>query len=121
MTRKIWMSLLFLTIPLCACQTSGHSQSKPPSVEELLALDQHANLFQWGETIYQTNDWTNQLTVTKQKQIGVIKKTSTKHVQHGTASQLKKGTSLYSVKERRDLLIAEDDGQLKIYAAHAEG
>lgn len=124
MTRKIWMSLLMLlfTISLCACQSVQYYQSKPPTAEELLALDPHADLFQWEGVVYQTNlDWTNQLTVTKQQQVGVIQKTSNKHFQHGTASRLKKGAAIYSVKEREDLLIVEHNGQMHIYAAHAEG
>ncbi|MGG1698961.1 hypothetical protein [Bacillus zhangzhouensis] len=124
MTRKIWISILMmlLTISLCACQSVEYSSSKPPSAEELLALDKHADLFQWKGTVYQTNlDWTNDLTVTKQQQVGIIMKTSTKHFQHGTASRLKKGAAIYSVKGREDLLIVEHNGQMNIYAAHAEG
>ncbi|NQD53014.1 hypothetical protein HP440_21255, partial [Bacillus altitudinis] len=96
--------------------------SKPPSAEELLALDPQADLFQWEETVYETNiDWTKSLNVTKHQQVGVIQKTATTHFEHGTASRLKKGTPIYSVKEREDLLIAELNGQIHIYAAHAEG
>ncbi len=55
----------------------SNSESKPPSAEELLALDEQADLFQWEETIYETNiDWTKSLNVTKDQQVGVIQKTA---------------------------------------------
>ncbi|GLF91818.1 hypothetical protein Saga11_30770 [Bacillus safensis] len=125
MIRNIWFSLLImlLTFSLCACQSvQYHYQSKPPSAEEWLAIDQQADLFQWEETIYITNvDWTTSLHVTKHEQLGIIQKTATKNFKHGTASKLKKGTAIYSVKEREDLLIVELHGKTKIYAALAEG
>lgn len=114
--------MLLLATSLCACQSVQQFESKPPSAEELLALDPQADLFQWEETIYEANvDWAHQLTVTKDQQVGVIQKTAAEHFNHGTASKLKKGTAIYSVKEREDLLIAELNGQIIIYAAHAEG
>lgn len=107
---------------LYGCQSVQHSESKPPSAEEILALDEQADLFQWEETVYEANvDWIHQLTVTKDLQLGVIQKTADEHFDHGTATHLKKGTAIYSVKERKDLLIAELNGQIIIYAAHAEG
>ncbi|MGY8609156.1 hypothetical protein ACN6BA_07110 [Bacillus altitudinis] len=124
MTRKLWtyFCLMLLTICLCGCQSVRYAESKPPSAEEVLALDEQADLFQWEETIYETNiDWTKSLNVTKHQQVGVIQKTAATHFEHGTASRLKKGTPIYSVKEREDLLIAERNGQIHIYAAHAEG
>ncbi|MER3125374.1 hypothetical protein [Bacillus pumilus] len=124
MTRKLWtyLCLMLLTICLCGCQSVQYAESKPPSAEEVLALDEQADLFQWEETVYEANvDWTHQLTVTKDQQLGVIQKTADEHFNHGTATVLKKGTVIYSVKERKDLLIAELNGQIIIYAAHAEG
>lgn len=113
---------MLLTICLCGCQSVRYAESKPPSAEEVLALDEQADLFQWEETVYETNiDWTKSLNVTKNQQVGVIQKTATTHFEHGTASRLKKGTPIYSVEEREDLLIIERNGQIHIYAAHAEG
>ncbi|MEC4588269.1 hypothetical protein VSS76_13400 [Bacillus safensis] len=119
-----WISLLMmiLAIFLCACQSVQYSQSKPPSAEELLAMDQQADLFQWEGTVYETNvDWTTSLHVTKHQQVGVIQKTAVKNFEHGTASRLQKGTAIYSVKEREDMLVVELHGKTKIYTAHAEG
>ncbi|MCP9285653.1 MULTISPECIES: hypothetical protein [Bacillus] len=124
MKHNIWMSLLMmiLAIFLCACQSVQYSQSKPPSAEELLAIDQQADLFQWEGTVYETNvDWTTSLHVTKHQQVGVIQKTAAKNFEHGTASRLQKGTAIYSVKEREDMLVVELHGKTKIYTAHAEG
>nr|WP_277722438.1 hypothetical protein [Bacillus safensis]WEZ16305.1 hypothetical protein P5638_00800 [Bacillus safensis] len=100
--------MMIFAIFLCACQSLQYSQSKPPSAEELLAIDQQADLFQWEGTVYETNvDWTTSLHVTKHQQVGVIQKTAVKNFEHGTASRLQKGTAIYSVKEREDMLIAE--------------
>ncbi|MED1459353.1 hypothetical protein [Bacillus safensis] len=69
--------MMILAIFLCACQSVQYSQSKPPSAEELLAMDQQADLFQWEGTVYETNvNWTTSLHVTKHQQVGVIQKTS---------------------------------------------
>ncbi|TQR23030.1 hypothetical protein [Bacillus safensis] len=124
MTRNIWISLMMmmLTISLCACQSVQSFQSKPPSAEELLAHDPNADIFQWEGTIYETNvDWTTSLQVTKHQQVGVIQKSAVKNFKNGTASRLQKGTAIYSVKEREDMLVVEIHGKTKIYVAHAEG
>lgn len=69
--------MLLLATSLCACQSVQQFESKPPSAEELLTLDPQADLFQWEETIYETNiDWTKSLNVTKHQQVGVIQKTA---------------------------------------------
>lgn len=99
-------------------------ETKNPDAEEVLTLDSEANIFQFNDIIYQTNiDWVDELTVTKDEQIGEItdKSGDIQAFKNGTANKLEVGSEIYSVQEREDILIVETEGKELKYLAIVEG
>lgn len=99
-------------------------ETKNPDAEEVLTLDSEANIFQFNDIIYQTNiDWVDELTVTKDEQIGEItdKSGDIQVFKNGTANKLEVGSEIYSVQEREDILIVETEGEELKYLAIVEG
>ncbi|MDR6748549.1 MULTISPECIES: hypothetical protein [Bacillus] len=125
--KKVFTLFIFISIisVLTACQTEENNEkvvSKKQTAAEVLALEKDADIFQLNGTVYKTNiDWVNKLTLTKKKKVGTIKNTANSSFKDGTASILQKGTVIFSVNERDDILIAEVDGQIKKYYALTEG
>ncbi|MFD9624713.1 hypothetical protein [Peribacillus muralis] len=123
--------ILLLSLYLIAC-TGGDKNngstvttSKNPSPEEILKQDPHADIFLLKGTVYQTNiEWVDKLKLTKKTQISEITAISSndlKNFQNGMANKLPKGTKIYSVNEREDVLITEINGKTQKYLALSEG
>lgn len=92
--------------------------------EEVLTLDPTADIFQFEGIVYQTNiDWVNELTLTKDTQVGEIKYKNDLDLKfrNGMSNKLPIGTKILSTKERGSILIVELDGQIKKYLAIVEG
>lgn len=100
------------------------STTHNPTAKEILTFDSKADIFQWENIIYQTNfDWVDELELTKYELIGVIEyNTKDKNdFKDATANVLPVGTEIYTVKERKDILIAKYNGETKLYYALVEG
>lgn len=98
--------------------------SSKPTAEEILHMEESANILQLNGTVYQTGmDWLNEEDVTRKEKIGQIKNSSTEGqaFEDGTATHLPVGTSIYSVNENESILLAEVDGEFIRYAILAEG
>lgn len=92
--------------------------------EEVLTLNPDADIFQFGDLIYETNiDWVDELTLTPDEAVGEIKilNDSTTDFENETANKLPVGTVIYSTKEHSDMLVVDIDGQFKNYYALVEG
>ncbi|ADU29497.1 hypothetical protein [Evansella cellulosilytica] len=92
--------------------------------EEVLSLWEDADIFQYDGVIYMTNiDWVEELTITKNTQIGEIKTKNDANTDFDNemSNKLPVGAIIYSVKERGDILIVEYDGEIKKYLAIVEG
>ncbi|MEI2405007.1 hypothetical protein [Niallia taxi] len=92
--------------------------------EEVLGLDPDADIFQFEGVIYQTNiDWVDKLALTKDVQVGEIKKINDANTDFNDemANKLKVGSKIFSAKERKDILIVENDSGLFHYLAIVEG
>lgn len=99
-------------------------ETKNPDAEEVLTLEPDANIFQHDNTVYQTNiDWVDELTVTKDEQVGEIKKKNETDTtfENEMSNILPVGTKIYSTKERDDILIVEFNGETLKYLALVEG
>ncbi|WP_245975419.1 hypothetical protein [Oceanobacillus chungangensis] len=92
--------------------------------EEVLTLDPDADIFQYDGVIYETNiEWVEDLSLTKDVQIGEIKTKndiSTDFVDE-MSNKLPVGAKIFSTKERGDILIVESDGKILKYLAIDEG
>ena len=92
--------------------------------EEVIRLDSDADIFQFDGVIYKTNiEWVEELTLTKDSQIGEIKTRNEKdtNFKDEMSNILPAGTKIFSTKERDDVLGAEIDGELRKYLAIVEG
>lgn len=92
--------------------------------DEVIRLDSDADIFQYDGVIYKTNiEWVEELTLTKDSQIGEIKTRNKKdtNFKNEVSNILPVGTKIFSAKERDDILIVEIDGELKKYLAIVEG
>lgn len=98
--------------------------TKNPDAQEVLSLDSNADIFQWNDIIYKTNiDWINELQFTENSKVGKIEANSSNGTEfkNGTANKLSVGTEIFTVKERNDVLMVKDGGELKFYYLLAEG
>ncbi|MDM5229990.1 hypothetical protein [Lysinibacillus pakistanensis] len=120
--------LIFSLFVLIGCADKNKdinvSVSKKPDAQEVLSLDTNADIFQWNDIIYQTNiDWINELQLTENLKVGKIEANSSNAAEfkNGTANMLSVGTEIFTVKERNDVLMVKDGGELKFYYLLAEG
>ncbi|WP_042354092.1 hypothetical protein [Bacillus rubiinfantis] len=124
----ISLILLIFIFSLTGCADVGTktSMSKHPDAEEILGLDENADIFQWDGLIYETNiDWVNELKLTKNEQLGEITESfsnsDAKNFKNGMANKLPVGTKIYSAKESEGILIVEHNNEEKYYLALVEG
>ncbi|MGG3738932.1 hypothetical protein [Aeribacillus pallidus] len=92
--------------------------------EEILKLDPDADIFQYDGVIYKTNiDWVQELSLTKDVQIGEIKSRidANTDFKDGMSNKLPVGAKIFSTKERGDILIVEFEGKILKYLAIVEG
>lgn len=92
--------------------------------EEALTLDSDADIFQYDGVIYKANiDWVEELSLTKDVQIGEIKTKNDANTdfRDEMSNKLPVGTKIFSTKERGDILIVESEGEIKKYLAIVEG
>ncbi|PAD36278.1 hypothetical protein [Terribacillus saccharophilus] len=116
--------LLFCLVFLFACSEEEVVTIGNPTAEEILLMEEDADILQHNGTVYQTGmDWLDEEDVTKKEKVGQIKKSSTDGIsfEDGTATHLPVGTSIYSINENGSILLAEVDGELIRYAVLAEG
>lgn len=92
--------------------------------EEVLTLDSDADFFQYDGVIYKANiDWVEELSLTKDVQIGEIKTKNNTNTdfKDEMSNKLPIGTKIFSAKERGDILIVEIEGKITKYLAIVEG
>lgn len=91
------------------------STSEKPTAFEVLSEDSKADIFQFNDTIYQSDVAWAETEVTQKEKVGEIKRRSSDRddFDNGTATKLSKGTALYSTKERNEILIVSFNGKLK--------
>lgn len=108
----------------CNNEEIMQSTSEKPTAFEVLSEDSKADIFQFNDTIYQSDvAWAEKTEVTQKEKVGEIKRRSSDRddFDNGTATKLSKGTALYSTKERNEILIVSFNGKLKKYVALGEG
>jgi hypothetical protein len=126
--RKLCFTLLAIFILLIiGCSNQGESTKvsiERIDAEEVLTLDPGADIFQYDGVIYKTNvDWVEELTLTKDVQIGEIKTKNETNTdfKDGMSNKLPVGAKIFSTKERGSILIVELGGADLKYLAIIEG
>ncbi|WP_102275608.1 hypothetical protein [Cytobacillus massiliigabonensis] len=128
MVHKLYYVLFTFTIfTLLGC-SNGEEITKVTidsiDADEVLALDPEADIFQYDGVIFKTDvDWVEELSLTKDHQIGKIKSRNetNKDFKDEMSNKLPVGAKIYSAKERGDILIVESEGKILKYLAIVEG
>lgn len=124
--RYLLITALALLI-ITGCSAKGDEVTEVSGeidAEEVLGLDPDADIFQFEGVIYQTNiDWVDKLALTKDVQVGEIKTINDANTDFNDemANKLKVGSKIFSAKERKDILIVENESGLFHYLAIVEG
>ncbi len=123
------ISLAMLTV--VGCSNTSHPtttevhETKNPDAEEILTLDPEADIFQFDGVIYQTGiDWVEELTLTKDEQLGEItaRNDTDTYFDDGMANKLPVGAKIFSTKEKEGpLLLVESEGEMLKYYGLVEG
>jgi hypothetical protein len=128
LVQKLFYVLIALALfTINGCSNGGETTrvaNDNIDAEEVLTLDPNADIFQYDGVIYKTNiDWVEELSLTKDVQIGEIK---TRHdtntdFKDEMANKLPIGAKIFSVKGRGDIIIVESEGEILKYLAIVEG
>ncbi|WP_264738898.1 hypothetical protein [Cytobacillus firmus] len=128
MVQKLFFLLISLAlVTITGCSNGGATtQVSIDSIDakEVLTLDPNADIFQYDGVIYKTNiDWVEDLSLTKDVQIGEIKVQNDDYTEFNDemANKLPVGAKIFSAKERTDILIIESEGADLKYLAIIEG
>ncbi|ALS78438.1 hypothetical protein AUO94_07070 [Planococcus kocurii] len=132
------MRILFLSLSVFILSTTiGCSNSsitpetyttQNPDAKEILTLDPKADIFQLDGVIYQTGiEWVEELSLTKDKQVGEIKtrNDTDTNFEDGMSNKLPVGAKIYSAEESDEvagpILLVESEGKLLKYYGLVEG
>ncbi|WP_066058286.1 hypothetical protein [Robertmurraya korlensis] len=129
MVQKLFLLLISLALfTITGCSNVGETTTKVSidsiDAKEVLSLDPNADIFQYDGVIYKTNiDWVEDLSLTKDVQIGEIKAQNDVNTEFNDemANKLPVGSKIFSAKERTDILIIESEGEDYKYLAIVEG
>ena len=128
MVKKLFYVLIALALfMISGCSNEGETTTvtiDSIDAEEVLTLDPDADIFQYDGVIYKTNiDWVEELSLTKDIQIGEIKTKNDTNTdfKDEMSNKLPVGAKIFSTKERGDILIVESEGEMLKYLAIVEG
>ncbi|MGE7925943.1 hypothetical protein ACQKND_22550 [Viridibacillus arvi] len=96
-----------------------------PDAKEILTLNPEANIFQFEGVIYKTGiDWVEELTLTKDQQVGEIKtrNDTDTNFEDEMSNKLPVGAKIFSTIEKEGpILLVESEGKILKYYALVEG
>ncbi|MFC0417028.1 hypothetical protein ACFFHH_16540 [Cytobacillus solani] len=128
MIQRLFYVLITLNLfTITGCSNNGETTKvtiDSIDAEEVLTLDPDADIFQYDGVIYKTDiDWVEELTLTKDVQIGKIKSRNDANTvfKDEMSNKLPIGAKIYSAKDRGDILIVESNGEILKYLAIVEG
>lgn len=129
---KLFFGLIILVLLIAVGCSDSSDQNKTevhtignPDAEEILTLDPEADIFQFEGIIYKTGiDWVEELTLTKDEQVGEIKSrndTDT-NFEDEMSNKLPVGAKIYSTIEKEGpILLVESEGEILKYYGLVEG
>lgn len=128
MLQRLFYVLIALALfTIIGCSDGGETTKvtiDSIDAEEVLTLDPDADIFQYDGVIYQTDiDWVEELSLTKDVQIGEIKTRNDANTdfKDEMSNKLPVGTKIFLAKGRGDILIVESEGEILKYLAIVEG
>lgn len=126
-SKLFYVLITFALFTITGCSNGGETTEvtiDSIDAKEVLTLEPDADIFQYDEVIYKTNiDWVEELSLTKDVQIGEIKIKNNTNIdfKDEMANKLPVGAKIFSAKERGDILIVEFEGEVLKYLAIVEG
>lgn len=119
--------VVLILLTAFGCSNSAYTgktvvhKTENPDAEEILSLDPEADIFQFDGVIYQTGiDWVEELTLTKNEQVGEIKTRNDidTNFEDEMSNKLPIGAKIFSTKEKEGpfLLVESEEEILKYYA-----
>ncbi|WP_078551931.1 hypothetical protein [Bacillus alkalicellulosilyticus] len=114
----------------CSAKTGNQENQmvviKSPTVDEILATDENADLFVMNEVVYvnaEDVDWVQERELTLSQESFEIIKQAKKgdEFSNGTATKIPVGTKVYKPNEKGDIFIAIVDGEEIRYLGWREG
>lgn len=122
---------IFVLLTSVGCSNASSSdkitvhKTENPDAAEVLTLDREADIFQYDGVIYQTGiDWVEELTLTKDVQVGEIKtrNVTDTNFEDGMSNRLPVGAKIFSTIEKEGpILLVESEGEILKYYALVEG
>ena len=125
--RMFFVLITLVLFMITGCSNNGGTTEvtiDSIDAEEVLTLDTDADIFQFDGVIYKTNiDWVEELSLTKNVQIGEIKTRNDANTDFNNemSNKLPVGAKIFSAKERGDILLVEITGEITKYLAIVEG
>lgn len=133
--RILFLTLsVFILLTAVGCSNSSITSTtethttENPDAKEILTLDPEADIFQFDGVIYQTGiDWVEELTLTKDEQVGEIntRNDTDTNFEDDMSNKLPVGSKIYSAKEAEEvggpILLVESEGKLFKYYGLVEG
>ena len=128
MVQRLFYVLIALALfTITGCSNGGETTKvtiESIDAEEVLTLDPDADIFQYDGVIYKTGiEWVEELSLTKNVQIGEIKTRNDANTdfKDEMSNKLPFGAKIFSAKGRGDILIVESEGKILKYLAIVEG
>lgn len=129
--RLFWGMVVLILLIAFGCSNSSNAgkskvhETKNPDAEEILTLDPEADIFQFDGVIYKTGiEWVEELTLTKNEQVGEIKTRNDidTNFEDEMSNKLPIGAKIFSTKEKEGpILLVESEGKILKYYALVEG
>ena len=129
--RLFWGLVAFVLFGVVGCSNSSDTgkievhETGNPNAKEILTLDPEADIFQFDGVIYKTGiDWVEELTLTKDEQVGEIKtrNDSDTNFEDEMSNKLPVGATIFSTIEKEGpFLLVESEGKILKYLALLEG
>lgn len=129
--RLFWGMVVLILLTAFGCSNSSNAgkskvhETKNPDAEEILTLDPEADIFQFDGVIYKTGiEWVEELTLTKNEQVGEIKTRNDidTNFEDEMSNKLPIGAKIFSTKEKEGpILLVESEGKILKYYALVEG
>lgn len=129
---RIFIGLIILVLLTAAGCSNSSDKSQTvvhttgnPDAKEILTLDPTADIFQFDGVIYKTGiDWVEELSLTKDKQVGEIKMRNDKdtNFEDEMSNKLPVGAKIFSTLEKEGpILLVESEGEILKYYGLVKG